>query len=757
MRDGNSDIPDRINSSRIQPGSKTGVEILPPISGHPWVIRILGLVSLLTPLFLYYLTTCPVVYFGDAGELTVAAYRWGIAHPPGYPGYTIPLGIFLRLPLSFLAPDAEFLQPIAWQANFFSAVIGALTIWVVFLIILRLARSPWIALAGAILAMVGKTFWSQTGIAEVYTLNALLASLMVLIAIIQGESKPGSKERVKWLRWGSVIWGFSLTNHHEMAFFFPLWLVIVGLAMVPGPGGKRPACPPARSILEGIIFVAIGLIPYLYLPIASSFKPPLNWGDPGTLTGFFKVLTRADYRQVKEGITGSLVTPIDVLTKFIFWSFLQYGPIIILFALPGFSIFFKRSPHRPALVATLLALTLMNTVFIIYFAGIDRGSVFFLEVYFIPWYLAIAVLVAIGFSRAPMWFKFRSPASKVVYTIVAVGLILVFGILAFRQNYKVSDMSDNIAGYIYSHDVLASMRPEPEKNILVTGGDEIFLYWYWKWVEGIDKDVAVIGTDALGISSSWFWDDVSRDQPSIELPTDDGLDQRYEGDELRVKMLESIIRENRHVYRVFMTVWDPIYEPILTDGPWHMVLDGPVLEIEWDTEVNFSDHPRLAFGLEEFKFRALLDIDRDHLAPFEEEVYDRYAAACYNLALFADRHDEHGFTIDFAGLCLEFQPDYNPGEGALAPRGLLAVSLTKAGNLSDAKIVFQELIDANPQNSLYHLYIAEIYFAEGNIESSKMELEIALEIEPENVFILERYNNLIEFLETLEPNDSGTD
>jgi hypothetical protein len=111
MRDGNSDIPDRINSSRIQPGSKTGVEILPPISGHPWVIRILGLVSLLTPLFLYYLTTCPVVYFGDAGELTVAAYRWGIAHPPGYPGYIVPLGIFLRLPLSFLAPDAEFLQP----------------------------------------------------------------------------------------------------------------------------------------------------------------------------------------------------------------------------------------------------------------------------------------------------------------------------------------------------------------------------------------------------------------------------------------------------------------------------------------------------------------------------------------------------------------------------------------------------------------------------------------------------------------------
>ncbi|MCX6646118.1 MAG: DUF2723 domain-containing protein [bacterium] len=720
--------------------------MLPPITAKPYLIRLFGFISFFFSLFVYYLTTCPVIYYGDAGELTVAAYRWGIAHPPGYPGYIIPLGIFLRLPLSFLAPHSEFLQPIAWQANFFSAVMGAFTIWVVYLIILRLTRTPWIALAGSILATFGRTFWSQTGIAEVYTLNAFFAMLLILLAIVQGEARPGSRERVKWLKWGSAIWGLSLANHHEMAFFFPVWLTMVGMAMIPAPGSKRPILPPIRILIEGIIYFIIGLTPYLYLPIASAMNPPLNWGDPATFSGFFKVLSRADYREIKASITGDLITSLDILVKFTFWTFLQYGPIAIIFALPGFSIFFKRSPHRPALVASAISLFLMNTAFTIYFTGIDRPSLFFLEVYFIPWYLAIAILVAISFNRIRYMFKFKSPISNITYGAVAFGLILLLSFTAFVQNHSASDMSDNIEGYIYSHDVLASLPAPPEKSILVVAGDEIFLYWYWKWVEILGKDVAVIGTDALGVTHSWFWDDVARDQPTLVLPGNSDPGRQYQGDELSRKMLEALIRDNRHAYRVFMSAWEPVFDPILSEGPWHMVLDGPVLEIEWDSEGNISDYPRRATGIDDFKFEALFDVSRDNLAPFEEEVFDRYAAACYNLAIFASRHNEYALAVQFIQYCLKFQPGYNPGEHAMAPKVLLAVCLTKAGFFEPAKAAFNELISENPRESLYHSYLAEIYFAEGDTDSAKRELETALEIEPDNIFIRERYEQLIESL-----------
>jgi hypothetical protein len=746
MQNGNMQNPDLVSLPFKKPEKKRKPVVLPPITAKPYLIRLLGLISFFLPLFVYYLTTCPVIYYGDAGELTVAAYRWGIAHPPGYPIYVILLGLFLRLPLSFLAPHSEFLQHIAWQANFFSAVMGAFTIWIVYMIILRLIRSPWIALAGSILATFGRTFWSQTGIAEVYTLSAFFAMLLILLAIVQGEAAPASKERLKWLKWGSLIWGLSLANHHEMAFFFPLWLTMVAMAIIPGPTGNRPPKPILRILIDAVIFLAIGLIPYLYLPIASAMNPPLNWGDPSSFSGFFRVLTRADYREIKGAITGDLITSYDILVKMTFWTILQYGPIAILFALFGFSIFFKRSPHRPALVASAISIYLMNTAFLVYFSGIDRPSLFYLEVYFIPWYLAIAILVAISFNQIRYFFKFRSPLSGITYGAVAFGLILILSYTAFVQNHGASDMSDNIEGYVYSHDVLASLPAPPEKSILVVSGDEIFLYWYWKWVEGIDKDVAVVGTDALGVTHSWYWDDVVRDQPALTLPSNGDLGRQYQGDELARKMLEALIRDNRHAYRVFMSAWDPIFDPILTEGPWHMVLDGPVLEIEWDSEGNISDYPRRATGINDFKFEALFNVSRDNLAPFEVDVFDRYAAACYNFAIFASRHNENALAVQFIQYCLKFQPDYNPGEHAMAPKVLLAVSLTKAGYLDAAKAEFNELIAENPQESLYHSYLAEIYYAQGDTDSAKRELETALEIEPDNIFIRQRYDQLMESL-----------
>jgi len=134
-------IPVMVDETTENVSSQPEPEKVPPPQPveRPVLNRAFGLIALAGPMLLYYITTCPVVYFGDMGELTVAAYRFGIAHPPGYPSYIIPLSIFLRLPLGWLAPSTGFVQQVAWQANFFSGVMGALTIYVVYLCILRLS------------------------------------------------------------------------------------------------------------------------------------------------------------------------------------------------------------------------------------------------------------------------------------------------------------------------------------------------------------------------------------------------------------------------------------------------------------------------------------------------------------------------------------------------------------------------------------------------------------------------------------------
>ena len=77
-------------------------------------------------LAVYAWTLYPSVPGGDSGELTVAAYRLGVAHPPGYPLFTLLGKLFTLLPLG----------SIAWRMNLLTAVLGSLAAAV-------LARAAW--------------------------------------------------------------------------------------------------------------------------------------------------------------------------------------------------------------------------------------------------------------------------------------------------------------------------------------------------------------------------------------------------------------------------------------------------------------------------------------------------------------------------------------------------------------------------------------------------------------------------------------
>jgi tetratricopeptide (TPR) repeat protein len=396
------------------------------------------------------------------------------------------------------------------------------------------------------------------------------------------------------------------------------------------------------------------------------------------------------------------------------------------------------------LISAAISILAMSAVFIVYFAGIDRGSLFFLEVYFIPWYIALGVLAALGTAVLFGLGSLHSPDLPTARYALAALLILGLALVGGAVNRRVCDMSDNLAGYVYSHDVLATVTSSEDRAILVTGGDEIFLFWYWQWVEGEGKDVVCIGMDALSVQRSWFWDDLARAHPGLVLPDFEELAARYSGDELRWRTLDSLVRANADTHRCWMTAWDPAFDPLIHQEPWHMVLDGPALELERDREGRMVDYPRASIPASEYLFRALLDLDRAGLEPFEREVYDRYAAACYNLALYFWRNDEPAQAAEFAKLCLLFRPGYSAGENTYKPEELLAFNLLEAGDLSLAQTTLGDLIQEDPNNSLYHAYLGEVFIAQGDFEAARRELELALRLEPDNQFILERYREVFQ-------------
>jgi hypothetical protein len=80
--------------------------------------RALALVPAGLALLLYTVTCSPTVNFTDSGELITVAWAGGIAHPPGYPLYTILGTGVVHLPLG---------NP-AWRMNMLSALLAALAV-----------------------------------------------------------------------------------------------------------------------------------------------------------------------------------------------------------------------------------------------------------------------------------------------------------------------------------------------------------------------------------------------------------------------------------------------------------------------------------------------------------------------------------------------------------------------------------------------------------------------------------------------------
>ena len=117
--------------------------------------------AVLGPLVLYVATLPRTVVLEDDGLFLMAGVHLGVAHPPGYPLYTLILHLFTRLPFG----DPAFLGHLS------SAVLGALACGTVYVCARLLRVTVALALTATWLFGVSEQFWSQAIITEVYTLS----------------------------------------------------------------------------------------------------------------------------------------------------------------------------------------------------------------------------------------------------------------------------------------------------------------------------------------------------------------------------------------------------------------------------------------------------------------------------------------------------------------------------------------------------------------------------------------------------------
>jgi hypothetical protein len=262
-------------------------------------------------LTLYISTLAPTVVtiFDDSLEFQLVVYQLGIAHPTGYPLYTLLGKLFTYIPVG----------NVAYRANLMSAVFGAATVALTYLLILQMflasktsstaietaqnsVSSPddtpiWPAhlggVIGALLLAVGLVFWQQATIAEVYTLNAFfVAALLLLVTRLTTQGRGESREKgERGVYWVASLAGLSLTHHRTMLLLFPALVVYLYLIY------KTRLFKPKTWLLS-LAFGMFPLLLYLYLP----------WrGHIGSLDGMYQNTWAGFWRQVNASGYGLFI------------------------------------------------------------------------------------------------------------------------------------------------------------------------------------------------------------------------------------------------------------------------------------------------------------------------------------------------------------------------------------------------------------------------------------------------------------------
>jgi len=465
-------------------------------------------------LALYVATLAPTVTLVDSGELIVVARDLGVAHPPGFPLYTLLAHAATWLPVGTVAERVHAL----------SALCAALATGVVVLLVVELwqtwrvqgaaalpragrrraardrpAGPSWVPLAGAALAGLlvasSRTLWAYATVAEVYTLNVFLV-LGALLALIrwrrlQQAPTPDAPPSHAMLYLAAGAIGLALAVHH-----------VTVVLMLPGFAWLAWSVARDRTIgravwLRAAGCGAAGLALYVYLPLAASASPVINWGDPDSLERFWWHISG---RQYQVYFSFSLDTMLRQLgDDFGRYVLREFGPPRLPFALALAAAGFARlwRADRP-LAASLALVALVDLAYALNY-DIDEDK----DAYYLPVFLVLGVSAGLGAARVLAWAVGRPPATRaaLVAATAAVPALALAGNLPYndRHDYFIArDYVANVAGSI------------DQGGLLLTSDWQVFApSLYTRHVEGLRRDLVVIDVNLL--RRTWYFDYLDRE------------------------------------------------------------------------------------------------------------------------------------------------------------------------------------------------------------------------------------------------------
>ncbi|HUV95603.1 MAG TPA: DUF2723 domain-containing protein, partial [Anaerolineae bacterium] len=416
---------------------------VPDLACHLWLPVGLFLIMLA----LYVSTLAPTVLPADSGEFQLVSNVLGIAHPPGYPLYTLLGKLFTLIPLG----DG------AYRVNLFGAVCGALTVAVVAASVRRATGSAAASVLAAAALGLAPTFWAQSTVANIRSLTALLTALCLALLLRWGQSRSR-----RYLVAFGACFGLGLGHHLSIGL---LGLPFLAYILTQSP---RIILKP-REWAPSVGAFAASLLVLLYLPIRSMTGVPGISSWAGFVDYVLALGFRGDVLYFRT--LGELAARIPVWLNIMR---LQFGPVLpwaTLLAVPSLG----RRDWRALLL--LSGAWAVNT-----FSAITYRAPQTVE-YLMPSYVALALLLGHGLGVA-----LRHRLSRPAGAGLAAALLLCAVSNGMISHSSFGDLHRDTSARDYGQAIL---EDAPQGALVLSNWHRATTFWYLQQVEGLRPDVEV--------------------------------------------------------------------------------------------------------------------------------------------------------------------------------------------------------------------------------------------------------------------------
>lgn len=414
--------------------------------------------SFIIPFLVYLSTLAPTFTYGDDPELITAAFTLGIAHPPGYPLFTL-LGKIFTLLIPF--------GSVAYRVNLMAACLSAVSILIVYLTLRELKIPKIIALAASLTLAFSRVFWLYSVHTEVFALNNLLLASTIYFTL-----------KNNWA--GTLLFlGLGLANQQNIILVLPALTYFFRDKI-------KNFKSSIKKLPQAFLIIFIGLAFYLYLPLSARCNPALNVCNPANLGAFLRVVTRSVYQHGR-----TIQLPLNLVKSFPLWPFylfyyffkLSDDFTLLVFALILLGVWALWKENQKLFLFVLIAWFFLGPVMLfLNFPALDAYHWSISERLVLGATLALSIWLAFGLLFLEKHFLKKERKWRFIFLILPV--------LALLANFQKCDFSK----FYYGQDVGKNIfRSLPPQSIIFTKTDNpFFQLLYLQIVEKFRPDVLII-------------------------------------------------------------------------------------------------------------------------------------------------------------------------------------------------------------------------------------------------------------------------